>query len=136
MRGGENAGQRRRSSKQWDPDFLSDLRSRPYQSPPHYRSLYLFFPSDFFSRFDYIFFFVWIADILANEWSGLAGTHDSWGPQIKGLTGTHRPNDDETMAVDREPDGGHNEVSGIEVCAFDNRGMGRSAVPTKKTDYT
>ncbi|XWS50335.1 hypothetical protein CRYUN_Cryun12cG0079300 [Craigia yunnanensis] len=67
---------------------------------------------------------------------GLAGTHDSWGPQIKELTGTHRPNDDETMAVDREPDGGHNEVGDFEVCAFDNRGMGRSSVPTKKTDYT
>ncbi|XVE64418.1 hypothetical protein DITRI_Ditri07aG0099100 [Diplodiscus trichospermus] len=67
---------------------------------------------------------------------GLAGTHDSWGPQIKGLTGTDRPNDDETWVVDREADGGQNEVGGIEVCAFDNRGMGRSSVPTKKSDYT
>ncbi|GMJ06358.1 hypothetical protein like AT5G53050 [Hibiscus trionum] len=67
---------------------------------------------------------------------GLAGTHDSWGPQIKGLAGTDRPNDDESMEVDREPDGAHNEVGGIEVCSFDNRGMGRSSVPTKKSDYT
>ncbi|XVE58347.1 hypothetical protein DITRI_Ditri04bG0162800 [Diplodiscus trichospermus] len=67
---------------------------------------------------------------------GLAGTHDSWGPQIKGLTGTDRPNDGETMVVDRQPGIGHNEVGGIEVCAFDNRGMGRSSVPTKKWEYT
>lgn len=73
---------------------------------------------------------------MADDWLGLAGTHDSWGPQIKGLTGTDRPNGDETMAVDREPGEGHNEVGGIEVCAFDNRGMGRSSVPTKKSDYT
>ncbi|KAA8540056.1 hypothetical protein F0562_026748 [Nyssa sinensis] len=32
---------------------------------------------------------------------GLAGTHDSWGPQIKGLAGTVTPNDDELAAVDR-----------------------------------
>ncbi|KAL4384161.1 hypothetical protein GQ457_15G012160 [Hibiscus cannabinus] len=63
---------------------------------------------------------------------GLAGTHDSWGPQIKGLTGTDRPNDDGAM----EPGGAGNEVGGIEVCSFDNRGMGRSSVPTKKSDYT
>ncbi|KAE8727368.1 putative nucleic acid binding protein [Hibiscus syriacus] len=35
-----------------------------------------------------------------------------------------------------ESDGAHNEVGGIEVCSFDNRGMGRSSVPTKKSDYT
>ncbi|XVF53376.1 hypothetical protein PTKIN_Ptkin05aG0094500 [Pterospermum kingtungense] len=67
---------------------------------------------------------------------GLAATHDAWGPQIKGLTGTDRPNDDEGMAVDRELGGGHNEVGGIEVCAFDNRGVGRSSIPKKKSDYT
>ncbi|KAF8380010.1 hypothetical protein HHK36_027479 [Tetracentron sinense] len=71
---------------------------------------------------------------------GLAGTHDSWGPQIKSLTGRDSPNDDELMTVDRslndsgeDGDGGHND--GIEVCAFDNRGMGRSSVPTKKSEY-
>ncbi|KAH7543822.1 hypothetical protein JRO89_XS15G0025600 [Xanthoceras sorbifolium] len=63
---------------------------------------------------------------------GLAGTHDSWGPQIKGLTGTDRPNDDETMTGDWNKSGG----GGIEVCAFDNRGMGRSSVPMKNSDYT
>lgn len=68
--------------------------------------------------------------------TGLAGTHDSWGPQIRGLAGTDRANDDETMAVDRESDGANNEVGGIEVCSLDNRGMGRSSIPTKKSDYS
>ncbi|XP_042036670.1 putative aminoacrylate hydrolase RutD [Salvia splendens] len=63
---------------------------------------------------------------------GLAGTHDSWGPQINALTGTVRPNDEESSVED--PSGG--EATGVEVCAFDNRGMGRSSVPTKKSEYT
>ncbi|XP_022158048.1 uncharacterized protein LOC111024626 [Momordica charantia] len=74
---------------------------------------------------------------------GLAGTHDSWCPQIKGLCGTDVPNDD----ADRDVTGGRNAADasqesnsgdggGIEVCAFDNRGMGRSSVPTKKSEYT
>ncbi|XP_010442860.1 PREDICTED: uncharacterized protein LOC104725822 isoform X2 [Camelina sativa] len=62
---------------------------------------------------------------------GLAGTHESWGPQIKGLTGKDKPNDDE------EEDGiVSDDDSGIEVCAFDNRGMGRSSIPTHKSEYT
>ncbi|KAL7003630.1 hypothetical protein U1Q18_004781 [Sarracenia purpurea var. burkii] len=72
---------------------------------------------------------------------GLAGTHDSWHPQIKGLVGTVTPNDDQLLAFD--PDaaevGGHgknDEGGGVEVCAFDNRGMGRSSIPTKKSEYT
>ncbi|XP_060971262.1 uncharacterized protein LOC115717254 [Cannabis sativa] len=68
---------------------------------------------------------------------GLAGTHESWGPQIRGLTGTETPNDDDESPVG---DCSDNEASfggdGIEVCAFDNRGMGRSSVPTKKSEYT
>ncbi|KAK1275674.1 hypothetical protein QJS04_geneDACA022488 [Acorus gramineus] len=73
---------------------------------------------------------------------GLAGTHDSWGPQVKGLTGSHEPNDDVdgTVAVDRGVDGGDDEEGqggeGFEVCCFDNRGMGRSSVPTRKSEYT
>ncbi|XP_038685511.1 putative aminoacrylate hydrolase RutD [Tripterygium wilfordii] len=72
---------------------------------------------------------------------GLAGTHESWGRQISGLTGTEKPNDDEIGADDREfrdeRDGvGYDGAGGIEVCAFDNRGMGRSSVPTKKSEYT
>ncbi|XP_030549159.1 putative aminoacrylate hydrolase RutD [Rhodamnia argentea] len=68
---------------------------------------------------------------------GLAGTHESWGPQIRGLTGTDAPNDGDSAAVEGGADnesGG--DSSGIEVCAFDNRGMGRSSVPTKKSSYT
>ncbi|KAM1254175.1 hypothetical protein ACFX2J_041959 [Malus domestica] len=68
---------------------------------------------------------------------GLAGTHDSWGPQIQGLTGTVIPNDDQRAAA---ADCSDNEAGfsggGIEVCAFDNRGMGRSSIPTKKSEYT
>ncbi|KAG6655182.1 putative aminoacrylate hydrolase RutD isoform X2 [Carya illinoinensis] len=66
---------------------------------------------------------------------GLAGTHDSWGPQIKGLVGTDTPNYDETRTGDWNSD--ENERgSGIQICAFDNRGMGQSSVPTKKSEYT
>ncbi|XP_073123080.1 uncharacterized protein [Henckelia pumila] len=65
---------------------------------------------------------------------GLAATHDSWGPQIKGLVGTTIPNDSESANGDQgnESAGG----SGVEVCAFDNRGIGRSSIPSKKSEYT
>ncbi|KAG8381127.1 hypothetical protein BUALT_Bualt06G0090100 [Buddleja alternifolia] len=65
---------------------------------------------------------------------GLAGTHDSWLPQIKGLAGTVTANDggDESPMDDRSGGGG----ADVEVCAFDNRGVGRSSVPTKKSEYT
>ncbi|GFY84061.1 alpha/beta-Hydrolases superfamily protein [Actinidia rufa] len=73
---------------------------------------------------------------------GLAGTHDSWLPQIKGLAGTATPNDDQLSGVNRDDDrltavdrDGDDEGR-VEVCAFDNRGMGRSSVPTKKSEYT
>ncbi|EFH38965.1 hydrolase, alpha/beta fold family protein [Arabidopsis lyrata subsp. lyrata] len=59
---------------------------------------------------------------------GLAGTHESWGPQIMGLTGTDKPNDVDGGIV--------SDDSGIEVCAFDNRGMGRSSIPTHKSEYS
>ncbi|KAJ7959363.1 Alpha/beta fold hydrolase [Quillaja saponaria] len=72
---------------------------------------------------------------------GLAGTHESWGPQIKGLTGTTMPNDDETGTIDsysgeEEREDDYESGRGIQVCAFDNRGMGRSSVPKKKSEYT
>ncbi|XP_042505881.1 putative aminoacrylate hydrolase RutD [Macadamia integrifolia] len=72
---------------------------------------------------------------------GLAGTHDSWGPQIKGLTGVETPNDAESKTIaaklnDLEEGFHGDDNEGIEVCAFDNRGMGRSSVPTKKSEYT
>ncbi|KAI3792966.1 hypothetical protein L1987_35578 [Smallanthus sonchifolius] len=47
--------------------------------------------------------------------AGLAGTHESWKPQIEGLV--------------------HND-NGIQVCAFDNRGMGRSSIPKNKAEYS
>uniref|UniRef100_A0A0D9WJ93 AB hydrolase-1 domain-containing protein n=1 Tax=Leersia perrieri TaxID=77586 RepID=A0A0D9WJ93_9ORYZ len=80
---------------------------------------------------------------------GLAGTHDSWGPQIKGLTGSLEPADDEAeaertdeesgdaaspAAAEGEDDGG--EGDGIEVCCFDNRGVGRSSIPPHKSYYS
>ncbi|XP_030935732.1 uncharacterized protein LOC115960874 [Quercus lobata] len=70
---------------------------------------------------------------------GLAGTHESWGPQIKGMVGSDLPNEDETRSggCDWNPIPDDNESGGgIEVCAFDNRGMGQSSVPTKKSHYT
>ncbi|XP_076919436.1 uncharacterized protein LOC143580222 [Bidens hawaiensis] len=51
---------------------------------------------------------------------GLAATHDSWNPQIQGLVGSVTPDNDK----------------GIEVCAIDNRGVGRSSVPIKTSEYT
>ncbi|GKC73446.1 alpha/beta hydrolase fold-1 [Tanacetum coccineum] len=72
---------------------------------------------------------------------GLAATHDSWGPQIRGLVGNVKPNDvngDDDVSVLRRS--GDDDVSsgeeGVEVCAFDNRGVGRSSIPTKRSEYT
>ncbi|KAJ4907547.1 alpha/beta-Hydrolases superfamily protein [Raphanus sativus] len=65
---------------------------------------------------------------------GLAGTHESWGPQIMGLTGTDKPNDEDDDDGVVTDDSGIGQ--GIEVCAFDNRGMGRSSVPSHKSEYT
>ncbi|KAL6640328.1 hypothetical protein ACP70R_022177 [Stipagrostis hirtigluma subsp. patula] len=59
---------------------------------------------------------------------GFAGTHESWGPQVKGLTGAVEPVDEEAPAADDD--------KGVEVCCFDNRGVGRSSVPARKSQYT
>ncbi|KAB5524094.1 hypothetical protein DKX38_021843 [Salix brachista] len=73
---------------------------------------------------------------------GLAGTHGSWGPQIKGLTGEERSNDDDEndgmRGVAQSGDNGEDGYggNGVQVCAFDNRGMGRSSVPTKNSEYS
>lgn len=54
-----------------------------------------------------------------------------------GLTGTSTPNDQDWPDGDRSSDEvGVAHEGLIEVCALDNRGMGRSSVPTKKSDYT
>ncbi|KAG6498501.1 dihydrolipoyllysine-residue acetyltransferase component of acetoin cleaving system-like isoform X2 [Zingiber officinale] len=71
---------------------------------------------------------------------GLAATHDSWEPQIKGLTGAIEPNDEEE-AASIDGDGNldcddEESQSGIEVCCFDNRGVGESSIPMKKSQYT
>ncbi|KAI3508114.1 hypothetical protein L1887_23116 [Cichorium endivia] len=58
---------------------------------------------------------------------GLAATHDSWNPQIQGLIGTVKPNDNDDRSSNEK---------GIEVCAIDNRGVGRSSIPTKRSEYT
>lgn len=84
--------------------------------------------------------FPWINyDLLRFTWlnfvSGLAGTHDSWKPQIEGLVGTTRANDidDNRSSEDGVCNGNGN---GIEICVFDNRGMGRSSIPKHKSEYT
>ncbi|KAL1353040.1 hypothetical protein HN51_016981 [Arachis hypogaea] len=61
---------------------------------------------------------------------GLAATHEAWGPQIDAFTGTTIPNDDVSSGDDNECG------EGIEVCAFDNRGVGRSSVPVQKSEYS
>ncbi|XP_073044828.1 uncharacterized protein [Primulina eburnea] len=67
---------------------------------------------------------------------GLAATHDSWGPQIKGLVGTTIPKGSESADGDQGNESGGAGGSGVEVCAFDNRGIGRSSIPIKKSEYT
>ncbi|XP_078177263.1 uncharacterized protein LOC144571765 isoform X1 [Carex rostrata] len=62
---------------------------------------------------------------------GFAGTYESWAPQIKGLIGTTEPNDEETPA-----DFNRKDDEEIEICCFDNRGIGQSCIPTKKSQYT
>ncbi|CAL4888297.1 unnamed protein product [Urochloa decumbens] len=64
---------------------------------------------------------------------GFAGTYESWGPQVKGLTGAVEPVDEEAQAAG---DDGSGAAEGVEVCCFDNRGMGRSSVPAHKSQYT
>lgn len=73
--------------------------------------------------------------------AGLAATHEGWGPQIRGLAGTDRPNDGELDVVGRTSNGAYAENGfggggGIEVCALDNRGIGRSSIPAKKSEYS
>ncbi|KAG9448213.1 hypothetical protein H6P81_014341 [Aristolochia fimbriata] len=65
--------------------------------------------------------------------SGLASTHECWSPQLRGLLGTDKPNDDDGSGCIDERD---EEEDGIQVCAFDNRGVGQSSIPMKKSDYT
>jgi len=68
-------------------------------------------------------------NIFPNRIAGFAGTYESWAPQVKGLTGAMEPVDEEAPADD-------DDGSGVEVCCFDNRGMGRSSVPAQKSQCT
>lgn len=91
---------------------------------------------------------------------GLAGTHDSWGPQIKGLTGVDILSKD--ASDNNDISGNQKEYSNrsliqyppemqdllvhnfetvypensIQVCSFDNRGVGQSTVPKHRSYYT
>lgn len=86
-----------------------------------------------------ILFFEWQSSFFFLG-EGLAATHDSWEPQIKGLTGAIEPNEEEVAAsIDGDgnlDDDDEEAQSGIEVCCFDNRGVGKSSVPMKKSQYT
>ncbi|KAK9724828.1 hypothetical protein RND81_05G101400 [Saponaria officinalis] len=66
---------------------------------------------------------------------GLAATHEAWMPQIKGLTGINVPNDDIESRVD---DDEFDDVfdNGLQICALDNRGVGQSSIPTRKSEYS
>ncbi|KAF6141193.1 hypothetical protein GIB67_018283, partial [Kingdonia uniflora] len=71
----------------------------------------------------------------------LAGTHESWGSQVKGLTGTETPNDTESTAIDTNLNTPDDNIDvdnngGIKICSFDNRGMGQSSALAKKSQYT
>lgn len=93
-------------------------------------------------------------ELFSEKWffvSGLAGTHDSWGPQIRGLTGSMEPADggdepepaartDEEAGAPADAPATATEKEdvgeGIEVCCFDNRGVGRSTIPPHKSYYS
>ncbi|KAK8955734.1 hypothetical protein KSP40_PGU015793 [Platanthera guangdongensis] len=64
---------------------------------------------------------------------GLAATHEAWGPQIKGLTAASKPNDEDEPAL---AGGSCDGSDGIEICCFDNRGIGRSSIPSKRSEYS
>lgn len=52
---------------------------------------------------------------------------------MKGLTGTEYHNEEEEFVVD---DSLEDEEGGVQVCCFDNRGMGRSTAPVEKSEYS
>lgn len=91
---------------------------------------------------------------------GLAATHEAWNHQILSLTGSTKPNEEDDFAErlsipclnsqslldfasledsqqrSSRPDDVGMGPSGIHVCAFDNRGVGKSSAPRKKSEYT
>lgn len=64
----------------------------------------------------------------------MAANHAAWGPQLVGLCGTDVPNQ-----LDGEMRNGEAEAkefgNGIQACAFDNRGVGKSSIPEDKKHY-
>lgn len=66
---------------------------------------------------------------------GVAANHAAWGPQLVGLCGTDVPNQSDGEMRDGE---GEAKVfgNGIQACAFDNRGVGRSSIPEDKKHYS
>lgn len=88
---------------------------------------------------------------------GLAATHEAWNPQILGLVGSTTPNEEDesleklTMPLadcqnldnfasleesqDTE-DIRMTSSNDVHVCAFDNRGVGKSSIPKSKSEYT
>lgn len=55
---------------------------------------------------------------------------------MKGLTGTEYHNEEEEFVVDDNLNGLKDEEEGVQVCCFDNRGMGRSTAPVEKSEYS
>ncbi|KAI5071588.1 hypothetical protein GOP47_0013839 [Adiantum capillus-veneris] len=91
------------------------------------------------------------------SFDGLAATHEAWNSQILGLVGSDTPNEEDASmkklsmpladcqslhdfasledSQDKE-DIRRASPNDIHVCAFDNRGVGRSSTPEKKSEYT
>lgn len=78
--------------------------------------------------------------------AGVAANHEAWGPQLVDLCGTDVPNQEEAVGNGNgnQRDGHEEEYveeqagvsgNGIQACAFDNRGVGRSSMPEDKKHY-
>ncbi|CAM6041828.1 unnamed protein product [Sphagnum compactum] len=70
---------------------------------------------------------------------GVSATYEAWGPQLLALCGTVESNEEEeTKRRSRRRDFMPHSSSGtgVQVCAFDNRGVGRSSAPKRKKSYT
>ncbi|MCO5614862.1 hypothetical protein L7F22_069147 [Adiantum nelumboides] len=95
--------------------------------------------------------------LQSNYTYGLAATHEAWNSQILGLVGSTTTNEEDGSmekfsmpladcqslcdfasleeSQDKE-DIGRMSRDDIHVCAFDNRGVGKSSTPKKKSEYT
>ena len=75
--------------------------------------------------------------------AGVAANYEAWGPQLVDLCGTDVPNR-EGGESDGDGRNGHDwrdleqagvSGTGIQACAFDNRGVGQSSMPEDKNQY-